>query len=58
VTAQLAKVDDSILAGAEEAGNIRDGAFAAAPAKAQVGGMQFDCRYLSLRDSLTGAIVG
>ena len=41
MTAQLATVDECILARAEEAGNIRAGDIA------QVGGMEFDCGYLS-----------
>jgi len=49
MTAQLATVDDCILARAEETGNIRDGNIIASNAsdKPQVGGMQFDCGYLS-----------
>jgi chaperonin GroEL (HSP60 family) len=49
MTAQLATVDDCILARAEEAGNIRDGSIIPRSAgdKPQVGGMEFDCGYLS-----------
>jgi len=49
MTAQLATVDDCILARAEEAGNIRDGSSIPRSAgdKPQVGSMQFDCGYLS-----------
>ena len=49
MTAQLATVDDCILARAEETGNIRDGSIISRSAgdKPQVGGMQFDCGYLS-----------
>jgi chaperonin GroEL (HSP60 family) len=49
MTAQLATVDDCILARAEEAGNIRDGSIIPRSAgdKPQAGGMQFDCGYLS-----------
>jgi len=49
MTAQLATVDDCILARAEEAENIRDGSIIPRSAgdKPQVGGMQFDCGYLS-----------
>jgi chaperonin GroEL len=49
MTAQLATLDDCILARAEETGNIRDGSIIphSAGDKPQVGGMQFDCGYLS-----------
>jgi chaperonin GroEL len=49
MTAQLATEDDCILARAEDAGNIRDGSIIPRSAgnKPQVGGMQFDCGYLS-----------
>jgi chaperonin GroEL (HSP60 family) len=49
MTAQLATADDCILARAEEAGNIRDGSIIPRNAgdKPRVGGMQFDCGYLS-----------
>jgi chaperonin GroEL len=49
MTAQLATVDDRILARVEEAGAIRDGSIIprSATDKPQVGGMQFDCGYLS-----------
>ena len=49
MTAQLATVDECIVARAEEAGNIRDRSIIprSASDKPQVGGMQFDCGYLS-----------
>lgn len=49
MTAQLAAVDDRILARVEEAVAIRDGSIIPRRAsdKPQVGGMQFDCGYLS-----------
>jgi chaperonin GroEL (HSP60 family) len=49
MTAQLATADDRILARVEEAGAIRDGSIIprSATGKPQVGGMQFDCGYLS-----------
>src|SRR5450432_657234 len=49
MTAQLATVDDCILARAEEAENIHDGSIIPRSAgdKPQAGGMQFDCGYLS-----------
>jgi chaperonin GroEL (HSP60 family) len=49
MTAQLATGDDRILAGVEEADAIRDGSIIPRKAsdKPQVGGMQFDCGYLS-----------
>jgi chaperonin GroEL len=49
MTAQLATVDDCILARTEETGNIRDGSIipSSASDKPRVGGMQFDCGYLS-----------
>jgi chaperonin GroEL len=49
MTAQLATVDDCILARGEETGNIRDGSIISRSAgdKPRVGGMQFDCGYLS-----------
>jgi chaperonin GroEL (HSP60 family) len=49
MTAQRATVDDCILDRAEEAGNISDGSIIPRSAgdEPQVGGMQFDCGYLS-----------
>ena len=49
MTAQLATVGDCILARAGEAGNIRDGSIIPRSAgdKPQIGGMEFDCGYLS-----------
>lgn len=47
MTAQLATVDDCILARAEEAGNMRDGSIIPRSAgdKPEVVGIQFDCGY-------------
>jgi chaperonin GroEL (HSP60 family) len=49
MTAQLATVDDRILAAADEGGAIRDRSVVSRNARAEprVGGMQFDCGYLS-----------
>jgi chaperonin GroEL len=49
MTAQLATVGDRILAHPEDAGIIRDGSFfpSITADRLQVGGMQFDCGYLS-----------
>jgi chaperonin GroEL len=48
MTAQLATVDARILARVEEAGAILDGSIRRSTSdKPQVGGMQFDCGYLS-----------
>jgi chaperonin GroEL len=49
MTAKLATVDDHILARVKEAGDIRGGSSIprSASGKPQVGGMQFDCGYLS-----------
>jgi chaperonin GroEL len=49
MTAQLATVGDRILAHGEDAGIIRDGSFipSISADRPQLGGMQFDCGYLS-----------
>ena len=49
MTAQLATVGDRILAHVEEAGVIRDGNLSPSITgdRPQIGGMQFDCGYLS-----------
>jgi hypothetical protein len=49
MAAKLATVDDHILARVQEAGAIRDGSIIPRSASEQppVGGMQFDCGYLS-----------
>src|SRR3984893_12915765 len=49
MSAHLATVGDRILAYAEDAGTIRDGSIISSMAgdKPQIGGMQFDCGYLS-----------
>jgi chaperonin GroEL (HSP60 family) len=49
MTAQLATVDDHILAGMEQASAVRNGSIIARTAsdKPRVGGMQFDSGYLS-----------
>jgi chaperonin GroEL len=49
MTAKLATVDDRRLARSEEAGAIREGSLISRSAcdQRQVGGMQFDCGYLS-----------
>ncbi len=49
MTAKLATVEDSILAGVEEAGVLRDASitFGSDRNRPQVDGMQFDCGYLS-----------
>ena len=49
MSAQLATVGDRILAYAEDAGTIRDGSIISSMTgdKPQIGGMQFDCGYLS-----------
>jgi chaperonin GroEL len=49
MTAQLATIGDRILAHVEDAGVIRDGSFIPSIAgdRPPIGGMQFDCGYLS-----------